>query len=120
MAREAAMSDEAEDIPADEPAGQSAGEFRGRAERVRPVWAGRIGTVSQAATELQGMREGVDPVDAVVADVQGTATVGPAVSLDVKDQAMKHRISRPAETPGCPSWLLTRFLVSLPRKGGLV
>ncbi len=56
--------------------------------------------MSQSAAKLQGMLERVDAVDAVVADVQRTATVGTTGMFDVKDQAVKHRVLGPTETHG--------------------
>ncbi len=45
--------------------------------------------MSQATAQLQGMLQGVDVTDAVVANVQITAALLAATLLDIKDQAMK-------------------------------
>jgi hypothetical protein len=114
------MADEAEDVPADEPAREGEGKFNDRAERVRAGGTGRIGAMNQAAAKLHGSLEGVDTVRAVVADVEDAAAVGTAGLLDVKDLAVKHRVFGPAETHDCPSWLLTLSLLSLFRWDCLV
>ena len=102
VSSEATMPDEGEDIPADEPTGQSDGEFSGGAEGTRARGTGGVGTVCEAAAQFEGMLEGVDVADPVVADVQPTATLVTAVLLDIEDQVMEVRIFGPAETHRIP------------------
>jgi hypothetical protein len=117
VASKAAMTDEAEDIPANEPARQSEREFSDGAERVRAAGAERIRTVSQPTAKFEGTLKGVDAVATVIADVQGSPAVGTAVLLDVKDQAAKHRVFGPLEPHGCASGTSALSLFSLPRQG---
>ena len=102
VSSEAAMSDEGEDISADEPAGQSQGKFSGGAEGVRTRGTGRIGTINEATAQLERMLQRVDAADPVVANVQATAALVTAVLLDIEDQGVEDGIFRPAETHGNP------------------
>jgi hypothetical protein len=47
------MADEAEDVPADQPARQDEGEFGGRAEGAGPTGAGRVPAAGQAPAQLR-------------------------------------------------------------------
>ena len=85
VSSKAAVSDPAEDIPADEPSGHGQGEFRRGAEGARSRRASRVGAMSQATAKLQGMFQGVDVTDAVIANVQITAALLAATLLDIKD-----------------------------------
>src|SRR5271170_3209623 len=54
----AAVSDEAQDIPADEPTGQSHGQFGGGAEGARSGRASGVGAMDESTTQFQGFLQG--------------------------------------------------------------
>ena len=56
--------------------------------------------MSQATAKLQGMLQGVDVTDAVIANVQITAALLAATLLDIKDQAMKFCVLGPVAAHG--------------------
>jgi hypothetical protein len=56
--------------------------------------------VSQATEQLDGALQGVDAVEAMVADVQGGAAVLAGVALDIEHQAAENRILGPGGTHG--------------------
>jgi hypothetical protein len=56
--------------------------------------------MSQATAKLQGMLQGVNVTDAVIANVQITAALLAATLLDIKDQAMKLGVLGPAAAHG--------------------
>src|SRR5260370_399770 len=96
------MADEAEDIPADQPARQGQGEFPCRAEGAGPSGASGVRAVSQATAEFQRMLQGVDAVAAVAADVQRPTAAVTAGQLDIEPQLLEHCALGPAETHWTP------------------
>ena len=59
-----------------------------------------VGAVSQATEQLHEALQGVDAVEAMVADVQGGAAVLAGVALDIEHQAAENRILGPGGTHG--------------------
>src|SRR5262249_31982282 len=87
-----------EDVPADEPAGQGEGEFRGRAEGPGSGGAVGVGTVGQSAAQFHGVLQGVNAVAAVAADVQRATAAVTASPFDVEMHPLEGGALRPAET----------------------
>jgi hypothetical protein len=98
----AAVSDEAEDVPADEPTGQGEGEFGGRTESLGSSGTVGVGAVGQAATEFQGSLQAVDAVAAAPADTQGMTAAGAGGLLHVEEHSLKDGTLWPTE-PHRPS-----------------
>src|SRR5262249_11804733 len=90
----------AEDVPADGPPGQGERQLGGGAEGLAAKRAKAVGAVSQATEQLDGALQGVDAVEAMVADGQGGAAVLAEVGLDIEHQAAENRILGPGETQG--------------------
>src|SRR5262249_52842388 len=106
---EAAVAHPAEDVPADQPAGQCKGKLSGRAEGLPTSRAARVGAVCQATNQLNWALEGENAMDAVVANMQGLPAVRTGVLLDIHNLAVKQRVFRPPETHrGSPAHLLAR------------
>src|SRR5262249_32005902 len=98
VACEATVTDEAEDVPADEPTGQGEGQFGGRAAGGRTRRAGGVGAVGEAAAKLQGTFQGADAMTASAADVQDTTAAVAVGLLHVKEPSLKDCALRPTET----------------------
>jgi hypothetical protein len=98
VAGEAAVSQPAEDVPADEPPGQSDLGFGQGAESVGVGSAARVGTVGEFTDDLQGTLEGEDAVEAVVANGQGTSAHRAVFLLDGEDLLSKDGVGRPTVT----------------------
>lgn len=109
MAFEAAVSQPAEDVPADQAARKGNGQFGFWADGPGPSGASAVRAVGQAGDQFEGALEGVEAVEAVVADVQGLAALLASVLLDVEDQGEKGGIFGPRGTHGYLS-LLGSFL----------
>jgi hypothetical protein len=95
---EAAVADEAEDVPADEPSGQGEGEFVRRADGAGAAGAVGVSALPDAAAELGGASQGVDAAVAVRACVQRPATAGTLPLWRVEDDTTEDRTLRPTET----------------------
>jgi hypothetical protein len=95
---EAAVADETEDVPADQPTGQGEGKFGGRAEGGRARRAGGIGAMSEATAKLHGMLQGIDAMTAATADVQGRSAADAVGLPHVKGHSLKDGALWPTET----------------------
>jgi len=95
---EAAESQPAKDIPAEEPPGQSDLGFGQGAEGVRVGGAACVRTVGEFADDFQGALEGEDAVEAVVADGQGALAQGAFLLLDAEDLLREDGVGRPTVT----------------------
>ena len=98
MMGKAAVAHPAEDIPADQPPGQSDLRFGQRAEGAGMGWATGVGTVGEFADDLQGTLEGEEAVEAVVANGQGTLAEGTILLLDGEDLLCEDGVGRPTVT----------------------
>ena len=93
---EAAVAHPAEDVPADEPPGQSDLRFGQRAEGVGMGGAAGVGTVGEFADDLHRSLQREDAVKAVVADGQDALAQCAGILLDGEDLLRKDGVGRPA------------------------
>ena len=95
MARTAAMSDPAEDVPADRPLGQSDGDFEFGALGLGVAGTGGIGTVVELADQFHRAVEGMEVAIAVIADVHHAPTDRTVAIEDVEFPQREIRILGP-------------------------
>jgi hypothetical protein len=84
VAREAAMADPAEDVPADAPAGQGDGRLDLGAHGRGVARAAWVGAVVELADEMDGTVQGEEMAMAMVADIHQVAAAGAVAVEDVK------------------------------------
>src|SRR5205823_4471788 len=96
VAGEAAVAQPAEDVPADEPPGERNLGLGQGAEGVGMARTSPVGAVGQFADQLDGPRQGEDPVEPVIADVQGTRTADAGLLFDRENPLAEDGVGRPA------------------------
>jgi hypothetical protein len=103
VASEAAEAKPAEDVPGNEPPGQSDHSLGQGAEGAVMSGAGRVRAVSQFADQFKGALEGKDAVEAMVADMQMAVAEIAGLLLDAEDVLREDGIRRPGEAHRFPS-----------------
>src|SRR5205814_1258119 len=93
-------------VPADQPPGQSERQLGGGAEGLAACRTSAVGAVSQATDQFQGPLQGVDAMEAMVADVQHSPAVFAVFALDIEHETVEDRIVGPLGTHDNLSLLL--------------
>jgi len=99
----ATLAEPAEDIPANGPPGQSDLRLGQRALRVVMGGAARVGAVREFADEFERPLEGVEAVEAVVADVEVSLTERTGILLNREYALGESGVGRPGKTHRSPS-----------------